>query len=953
MKALISPSWLATIFSPGCVNYECNFSDYEIQYSSLGDSQFRRYDDIASVSQNKGFFWHRLEMRFSSGGSIDLKGISEIQINEITGTIKERKKFLQALKVEFEKLNSLLLEESWWCKGATSGNFWIAESDLVHHKSVMAPLEKFYRIPIRKMGFNRGMMEFLDNTREFYTDPIVFKQKYNPIFVEAECKRYKQYLDIVEKNSLTQEQREAVVTNEDATLVVASAGSGKTSLLVGKVGYLIEKQLAKPDEILILAFNRNAKEEISERIRARLGFSVDVHTFHSYGLNVIARANDRRPSIAQFVEDEYRYTQFINRVVEQVVKKSELAKEVTEFFIEYFRPYKDAFDFKSLGEYFEFIKTNKPITLKGELVKSLEELELANYLYANGIEYMYEAQYELDTATVSKRQYRPDFYLPDYQIYIEHFALDKNGHTPPFIDESEYVDSIKWKREIHAQNQTVLVETYSHEKKDGTLTSSLKKKLESRGVEFNPLDDDHLFNILNNCGYVSEFAKICATFLNLFKGKGISFEEFEQSLHENDGQYKRILSFLSIFKPIYEIYQHQLQSAHEIDFHDMIHEAGYQIAIKNIACNYKFLLVDEFQDISTGRARLLQSIQKVNPGLKFLAVGDDWQSIYRFAGSDIGLMTNFKEYFGYTKYLQLSETFRFNNKIESVASKFIQANPAQIQKSIVTLKSSNQPEIVLFIPNKKTGKYLELIAAEISARVGSGNATVLLLARYNHNGEGIEYGQLARLAPNCSFEFSTVHRAKGREADFVIVLELTRGSFGFPSEIVDDPIVTSILASGEVFPHSEERRLFYVAMTRAKEAVYLIGDPSNPSSFFVELAGSGHDTKKINFGKEYKRICPTCKSGRMLNKEGPRGLFFGCEYFPLCTHTSNVCKACGIGYLNKKNEIYCCDNELCNHTIECCPVCKDGMLVEKNGKFGSFYGCSNYSSTGCEYTKKI
>lgn len=954
MKILISPSWLATIFSPGCVSYSCELLDFEIRYSSMGGVSSKGYWDVVSLVRSKGFFWHQLEMKLTSGGAICLGGMSEVQINQISRVIEERGQFLLNLQREFEQLTDLLHMESHWCASATAGDFWIAQSDLVHRKSAMAPLGKYFNIPIRSAGFNTALIELLEQTKEFCENPAAFKNRCNQLFVQRECQLYKELLDTVEKNPLTQEQREAVVTNEDSTLVVASAGSGKTSLLVGKVGYLVEKQMADPGEILILAFNRNAKEEISERTQARLGVQVDVHTFHSFGLNVIAKANERKPSLAQFVEDQYQYLQYINQVVVRVIKNPELADEVAEYFIEHFRPYKDAFDFKSLGEYYEFINSNKKsITLKGEVVKSLEELVLANYLYVNGISYVYEARYEFDTATILRRQYKPDFYLPDYGIYIEHFALDKNNHTPPFIDEVEYVSSVEWKRKIHSKNNTTLVETYSHEKRDGILTSNLREKLESRGVEFNPLDDGQLFDSLNKCGYVSEFAKICATFLNLFKGREISLEEFKASLVDDGDQYERVISFLNIFAPIYEIYQSQLRSSGEIDFHDMIHEASHLIANARFTSGYKFLLVDEFQDISVGRGRLLQSIQKANPGLKFLAVGDDWQSIYRFSGSDIGLMTNFEQYFGYTKHLLLSETFRFNNRVESVASKFIQVNPAQIKKSIVTLKSSNQPEVILFSPNKKTGKFLESIVAEIGARVGSGKATVLLLGRYNHNGEGLEYRQLAKIAPNCTFEFSTIHRAKGREADFVIVLDLSRGSYGFPSEIVDDPIVTSILASGEIFPHSEERRLFYVALTRAKESVYLIGDPSYPSLFFTELVGGEYDIKKVNVGKEYRRLCPACKSGRMLDKEGPKGLFFGCEHFPLCTHTANVCKACGIGYLNKENGRYTCDNELCNHSVNCCPNCGDGMLLEKKGKFGLFYGCSNYFSTGCDYTKNV
>jgi DNA helicase-4 len=949
----ITPSWFAIIFSPGCIPFKCEFLDFEILYSSLGGKKSKGYSAVASLVQVKGLFWQKLEIKFNDGGVFSLGGISGSQISQISSAIKDRQQFLAKLKIEFNQYEDLLSRESQWCLGAIAGDYWIAQSDLMQHKTAMLPLDKFCDAPLRQLGFSNALIDQLEKIREFTIDPNAFKERSNKAFVKLECHRYQQFLDSVEKNSLTQEQRQAIVTNEDSTLVVASAGSGKTSLLVGKVGYLLEKNIADPSEILVLAFNRNAKEEITERIRTRLGVEPEVHTFHSFGLKVIAEAHERKPSLASFVEEQHQYFQHINQIVVDVIKDPSMADAVADHFIGHFRPYKDVFDFKDLGQYYEFIKVNKPITLKGELVKSLEELELANYLFINGVKYMYEAQYEFDTATNLKRQYKPDFFLPEYEIYIEHFALDKYNHTPTFINEEEYLASVEWKRQIHTQNDTTLVETYSHEKRDGTLTSALGEKLKSKGVEFMPIKSDQLFESLNQCGYVSEFARICGTFLNLFKGRGISIEEFKSSLNQSADQSVRIISFLNIFESIFEVYQNQLQSSRVIDFHDMILEASKLVENSKFNCGYKFLLIDEFQDISVGRSKLLQSIQKANPGLKFLAVGDDWQSIYRFSGSDIGLMTNFENYFGFTKHLLLSETFRFNNRIESVASKFIQVNPAQIKKSIVTLNASNQPEVILFLPNKKTGKFLDAIVGEIGYRVKGESASILFLGRYNYTGDGIEYGNLAKIAPNCTFEFSTVHRAKGREADFVILLDLSRGSYGFPSEIVDDPIVTSVLASGESFLHSEERRLFYVALTRAKESVYLIGDPSNPSPFFTELLGGQFDVKKVNIGREYKRLCQACKSGRMLEKEGAKGLFFGCQYFPLCGHTANVCKACGIGYLSKTNGRYACDNELCQHSVECCPGCGDGMLIERNGKFGLFYGCSNYFSNGCEYTRKI
>jgi len=271
----------------------------------------------------------------------------------------------------------------------------------------------------------------------------------NNAFVERECEAFKSLFDTLELYPLTQNQRRSIVTDECNNLVVAGAGTGKTSTLIGKASYIFQKKLAKPHETLLISFSKEVRREIDERVVPIFGQKPIVKTFNSLGYDIIANTEKIRPSVSRLSKDRDLLTKAIEEFIRKRSADQEFLRKLNEYFAFYRTPYESKFNFKSESEYIDFLHNNQVRSLKGDLVRSLEECEIANFLYLNGIDYVYEDPYEIKTASRSHRQYRPDFHLSKYGIYIEHFGVDRNNKTAPFVEREKYLADMSWKRRTH------------------------------------------------------------------------------------------------------------------------------------------------------------------------------------------------------------------------------------------------------------------------------------------------------------------------------------------------------------------------------------------------------------------------------------------------------------------------------------------------------------------------
>lgn len=668
--------------------------------------------------------------------------------------------------------------------------------------------------PYRKLDIPDDLKKQLEFFFRCYRNGVKIKQYYNEGFCQNELLANKRLFDTVESYPLTDKQREAIVHDEDSSLVIAGAGTGKTTTIVGKVAYLVNRLGVQPSEILLLAFTRKASEEMAQRIENRIQATLDVKTFHKFGLDIISSVRNARPAVFDG-EDNGQFRTIVTNAFNLLRKNPTYQNLLANYLAYYLKPYKPQHEFNTSGEYLAYLKSNDIKTFKGEVLKSYEEVEIANFLFMNNINYQYETPYQHDVRDKDHRQYMPDFYLPDYDIYIEHFGVDKDGNVPKWFKgrggqtaKEIYNKGIIWKRSTHTRFNTKLVETFSYEKREGTLCQGLRERLLQHGVEFRERPAIEILNIFSEKRgeEIPLIIILLMTFLNLFKSNNFTIHELmvKAGSIDSTGRYK---AFLKLFQPIFEAYQEYLVSKGQIDFSDMIVEATRLIDENAYISPYKYILIDEFQDISIGRYNLIKSLIQQNPEQKLFAVGDDWQSVYRFTGSDLSIITDFEGYFGFTKKTFLDTTFRFHDKIASFTSKFIQKNPRQLKKTLTTQTTSDQqPYKILFkdsqpgdqFQNRKLIKCLH----EIEEMQGN-NKKVFILGRYNHNRPNDStFTYLLRKFPRLSIEFLTVHSSKGLEADYVIIDSVDSGKYGFPTEIVDDQILNLVLTKSDGYQNA-------------------------------------------------------------------------------------------------------------------------------------------------------
>ncbi|WP_435954345.1 DNA helicase IV [Dryocola sp. BD626] len=292
---------------------------------------------------------------------------------------------------------------------------------------------------------------------------------------------------------------------------------------------------------------------------------------------------------------------------------------------------------------------------------------------------------------------------------------------------------------------------------------------------------------------------------------------------------------VKLMAPLLKTWKTALKAEEAVDFSGLIHQAVNVLEKGRFISPWKHILVDEFQDISPQRAALLAALRRQNSHTSLYAVGDDWQAIYRFSGAEMALTTAFSHHFGEGDQCALDTTYRFNDRIGEIANGFIQQNPNQLAKPLNSLSKGDKKSVTL-LPDDQLDNLLDKLSGYAKPE-----ERILVLARYHH----LRPASLEKAAtrwPKLNIDFMTVHASKGQQADYVIVLGLQQGKDGFPAPARESIMEQALLPQPEDFLDAEERRLLYVAMTRARHRVWLLFNKKEPSDFVDILKRLGVPT---------------------------------------------------------------------------------------------------------------
>ena len=867
-----------------------------------------------------------------------------------------------------------------------------------------------------------------DKNIPFDLESIV--EEHNNNFIKQQMDNHQYYFDDIAGKSLDDMQRIAVLTDDDSTQIVAGAGTGKTLTIQAKVKYLIEKENVNPRDILCISFSNSARDDLAKKLKNTIGDKpVEVRTFHSLGYSILGQ-NDEYKEVPDYEFENLIDNYFKDLFVKKPELLKEIMEFFCYYFNVIYINENDLkletikSRLNRLDEYDEFLKEYLQVTnvkRKREKMNNIRDLIVANYLFIHNISYEYanpailknkyydkyiskycdylfcdiydeipnyikvEFINEFDNDFGCKKlDCYPSFFLPNEDIYVDITSTTYDWENS--LDENEkkdIIDCLNERNKLNDNYKTKILTIFDHGNDVEGLLNELKDNLLDNNVFLEEVNYERLFDLLilqDNLLEYRSFLKTVDTFINLFKGnaKNIDYDGndisemmFDLYFDENNKKYsgaieKRNDFYLKIIAKIYWKYKEYLNDSDFIDFNDMINDAVIKLRHGGVIHNYKYVIVDEYQDTSFTRYNLLKEIQNVT-GAKVVVVGDDWQSIFGFTGCNVNLFSQFDKYFDYPKMVKINVTRRNSQKLIDVVGEFVQENHNQIPKKLLSEKKKNQKPIKIFNYNSRAEEVLALMNILNKISEKDSGAEVLIIGRNNKDIYEIYCREIFEITPfkdytkidyafepDLDIEFRTVHKSKGLQADYVVVLNLNNQINGFPNKIVNDPILDFVVdKEDENIDYPEERRLFYVALTRTKNDVYLFTKSSRPSYFITEIKNkdgvellnyvfSNDEIILINrlLQKQFEvietdNVCPQCGIGQInliLNNEK------GTSYF----RCSNFCGWNGGPYHNsdysdnKRNIAYVKYSKVC-------PDCNHMLIVKKNPSDGSYFlGCNMF-----------
>ncbi|MHA1797557.1 MAG: UvrD-helicase domain-containing protein, partial [Candidatus Helarchaeota archaeon] len=575
---------------------------------------------------------------------------------------------------------------------------------------------------------------------------------YNDIFITKRLEEYSSFFDGKDDNlkyPLDDEQRLAVIKDDMHNLVVAGAGSGKTSVITTRIAYLIRrKDKVEKEKILALAFTRVAAEEMQDRLKKDYNIEINISTFHALGYKILTEETGKKPNLL-FNGNDAKYYDLIKDLFKESLKK----KAFQDLFINYLAFHiendMDEESFKDKKLYYRYMQNKKYVTFNNIEVKSISERNIANFFFMYDIKFEYEPLADWADHSDEKKDYHPDFYLPEFDIYIEHWGVNEKMEVPEWfsISSEEYMRSREWKLAQFQKNGKKLIETWDYERINDELIPNLKENLKKLlpDIKFTPISYDELvektYSFKQN---KNQIINQISNFIKIAKSNFLEENDISERLKTNKYTKKQKI-FGRMALKIYAEYQKYLEMNEKIDFNDMINKAVKFVKNnpKKYLNSYDHVLIDEFQDISYQRLELIQAFVNENSNTKLFCVGDDWQSIYQFTGSDVRFFINFNEYFPNPQITHLVKNYRCTGLIVKMSNDLIANNKKQIKKQIRSTNTLGQKALLFELPSDFGFSYKKQIPESynlirILLSKGIKPDKIMVLSRFNNLVKDVE-----------------------------------------------------------------------------------------------------------------------------------------------------------------------------------------------------------------------
>lgn len=677
------------------------------------------------------------------------------------------------------------------------------------------------------------------------TDSLkAFLESFLPELARKEIERHQSFF---QRAGLDKDQAVAVVMNDSANLVVAAAGSGKTRTLTSRIAYLAERGVPQ-ERILALAYTNGAADEMNDRLAKIHGMrGVDIRTLHGFCRDLARRS----PGFRSDVADQSEQSKIIREAAEALSAKDRgFAVKLLSFAVDLDRAEaKEPHDFPSARQYYDYLREEEYETINMVRVKSIAEREIGNFLFLNGVDFTYEAKARWADRNSSYRDYHPDFHLPNYNLWIEHWAVDRQGNVPEWFfstassDPSErYRLGMDYKREQFRRRNQKLLETFHYQWSEGTLIPELKRQLEENGVALKEIPMPEILDRIDNLIRRDPLYELMFSFIRKAKTNGLNPKVLVSRFSEGGESWTpRQKSFASLMVPIWQEYESQLAENNMLDFSDMINLA-LEVARRDrdgLAREHAHVLVDEFQDITDPQLELIQCLLGNTDDNSLYCVGDHRQNIFSFAGSNVYNIIDFEKRFQYPEKTSLPTNYRCPRNIVEASNTLIAAGAYSDRPAVA---SSAEDHPILLIEKTSNERYEDWelesskeLLIELLTKRKSGEE-ILVLARYNFRLEQLKVAFPGHEKLRLSFK--SIHSAKGTEADYVLVLGCVSGEFGFPSKVLEENLLEIVSARKQDAKEKleEERRLFYVALTRCRKQLFLFTSAEDRSQFLTEIA---------------------------------------------------------------------------------------------------------------------